>query len=40
MPVSLCVNACSLDQKDSAGRALCSYDYKDIEGLAVVRMSM
>ncbi|XP_067952104.1 dnaJ homolog subfamily C member 13-like [Watersipora subatra] len=36
VPVSLCVNACSLDQRDSGGRLLCSYDYKDFEGLVVV----
>ena len=30
------MNAASLDQIDNAGRLLCSYDYKDMEGLVTV----
>jgi len=37
VPVILEVNYASLDQVDPATRqTLCSYDYKDIEGFAVV----
>ncbi len=37
VPVILEVNQGSLDQVDpSSNRVLCSYDYKDMEGLAVV----
>ena len=37
MPVILAVNQGSLDQIDPASnRVLCSYDYKDMEGLAQV----
>ena len=38
VPVILEVNPASLDQVDPATRrTICSYDYKDIEGFAVVR---
>lgn len=37
VPVVLSVNAASLDQIDQAtGRTLCSYDYKDMEGVVTV----
>jgi len=37
VPVILEVNTASLDQVDPATRrTMCSYDYKDIEGFAVV----
>lgn len=37
MPIELRVNPASLDQIDPAnGKLLCSYDYKDMEGLTVV----
>jgi len=40
LPVILEVNFASLDQVDpSTRRTLCSYDYKDIEGLAMVSVS-
>ena len=37
VPLILEVSNCSLDQIDPAsGRRLCSYDYKDMEGLTLV----
>ncbi|XP_052814797.1 dnaJ homolog subfamily C member 13-like isoform X2 [Mya arenaria] len=36
VPVTLEVSQSSLNQVDGSGKVLCSYDYKDMEGLALV----